>query len=56
MVCEQTITRTSGVTTGPEVVGCGFDALTGKVTIIIDGAGANAGAIYVHTLAFNVVS
>ena len=56
IVCEKSITRTSGVTTAPEVVGASFASLTGKVTIIIGGAGASAGAIYVHTLAFNVVS
>ena len=56
LVCEQSITRTSGTTTGPEVVGAHFAQMTGQITIVIDGAGASAGAIYVHTLAFNEVN
>lgn len=55
IVCQKSITRTSGVTTAPEVVGASFAQLSGKVKITINGDGANAGAIYVHTLAFNEV-
>ena len=55
IICNKSITRVSGVTTAPEVVGDSFATLTGKVTIIINGTGASSGAIFVHTLAFNVV-
>ncbi len=56
VVAEGSITRTSGVTTGPEVVGASFTELTGKVTITINGSGAQTGAIYLHTVAFNEVN
>ena len=55
-VYSGSITRTSGVTTAPEVVGNSFSSLTGKVTIIVNGTGATNGAVYVHTIAFNTVS
>ena len=56
IVATGSITRTSGVTTGPEVVGASFTELTGKVTITINGSGAQTGAIYLHTVAFNEVN
>ena len=55
-VYSGSITRTSGMTTAPEVVGASFENKTGTISIIINGSGATNGAIYVHTLAFNVVS
>ena len=55
-VYSGSITRTSGTSTGPEVVGASISATSGKVSITINGSGASTGAIYVHTLAFNVVS
>ena len=54
-VYSGSITRTSGVTTAPEVVGASFSTKSGVVSIIVNGSGATNGAIYVHTLAFNVV-
>lgn len=56
VVCQKSITRTSGVTTAPEVVGASFASKTGVISFIIGGSGASNGAIYVHTLAFNVAS
>lgn len=55
-VSTNTITRISGTTIAPEVVGASFASTSGKVKIIINGSGATNGAIYVHTLAFNEIT
>ena len=54
-VSQKSISRVTG-DSAPVVVGSAFETTTGKVKIIIDGTGATNGAIYVHTLAFNVVN
>ena len=56
IVASGSITRVSGVATGPEVVGGSFLDMQGKITIIINGDGATNGAIYLHTVAFNEVN
>ncbi|MFA6675767.1 MAG: hypothetical protein WCS49_02710, partial [Bacilli bacterium] len=52
-IASGTVTRTSGVTTGPEIVGASLDIpISGALTMIINGSGATNGAIYIYSLAY----
>ena len=52
LVDSGTFTRESS---GPTLLGTTFSQLEGRIKIVINGSGATDGAIYIHTLAFNIV-
>ena len=51
IVDSGTFTRETTVS----IIGNRFKSSTGKIKIVIDGSGAENGAIYIHSLAYNVV-
>ena len=52
LVSSGTFTRESS---GPSIIGDTFSSLTGKISIVIDGSGAENGSIYIHSLAYNAI-
>ena len=52
LVDSGTFTRESS---GPSLLGTTFTQLEGRIKIVINGGGASEGAIYIHTLAFNII-
>jgi len=55
-VASGSVTRVSGTTTAPEIIGGSLATpIQGILSITIDGSGASAGAIYIHTLAYHTV-
>ena len=50
LIASGTFTRESA----PTILGDGFESLTGSLRIVIDGSGAESGAIYIHSLAYNI--